>query len=257
MEYVVIAVIIWLVSPIILGILTAVLSKKNRRQKEILYHLHREGRITDADLTAAGLKLLPPPDGVQQIAPPAVQSSDAAAQPILPVTEASMQAAAKRAQEIAEAELNGEPIPAAPASAAALSVLPDTAPEYTEAAAESAEYAEEAAQKTAFVTEAAESAAAESAEAEQPEEEAAETVQPPAIPEPQTADAPVPAERIGQNAHISAISVMLAVGTALIIFAGLIFVRSAWDTMGSFGKLVTLAVGSGLFFGASALARRA
>ena len=225
MEYVVIAVIIWLVSPIILGILTAVLSKKNRRQKEILYHLHREGRITDADLTAAGLKLLPPPDGVQQIAPPAVQSSDAAAQPILPVTEASMQAAAKRAQEIAEAELNGEPIPAAPASAAALSVLPDTA--------------------------------AESAEAEQPEEEAAETVQPPAIPEPQTADAPVPAEQIGQNAHISAISVMLAVGTALIIFAGLIFVRSAWDTMGSFGKLVTLAAGSGLFFGASALARRA
>ena len=33
MEWIVVVVIIWLVSPIILGILTAVLSRKNRRQK--------------------------------------------------------------------------------------------------------------------------------------------------------------------------------------------------------------------------------
>lgn len=260
MEMIAAAVIIWLVSPIILGILTAVLSKKNRRQKEILYHLYREGRITDADLTAAGLKLPAPPGGVQQIAPPAVQRGDTA-QTIRPVTESAMQAAAARAQAIAEAELNGGPVPAA---------LPETASAEPAAAAESAaEYAEEAAAVLAEPEEAAETvlAAAEGTAEEtaaEPETEgsaepdtSAETVQPPAVPYPQAVHAPAPAERIERNANVSAISVMLSVGTALIIIAGLIFVRSAWDTMGSFGKLLTLAAGSGLFFGASALARRA
>lgn len=260
MEWIVVVVIIWLVSPIILGILTAVLSRKNRRQKEILYHLHRSGRISDADLTAAGLKLPPPPDGVQQIAPPAVQSGSTV-QTILPVTESAMQAAAARAQAIAEAELNGEPVPA---------VLPKAAPVEPAAAAETAaEYAEEAAaecaepEKTAETVFAAAEGSAEETAAEPETEGSAEpdtsagTVQPPAFPYPQAVHAPVPADRIDRNAHISAISVMLSVGTALIIIAGLIFVRSAWDTMGSFGKLLTLAAGSGLFFGASALARRA
>lgn len=256
MEMIIAAVIIWLVSPIILGILTIVLSKKTRRQKEILYHLHREGRITDADLTAAGLKLPPPPDGVQQIAPPPVQHGDAV-QTILPAAESAMQAAAARTQAIAEAELNRETLPAA---------LPDAVPEESAAAAapESAASAEDAPEAAAVFAEpedAAETvfAAAEDAAEETAAEpaETAETVQPPAFPYPQAVHEPVPAERIGQNVHISAISVMLSVGTALIIIAGLIFVRSAWDTMGSFGKLLTLAAGSGLFFGASALARRA
>lgn len=52
----------------------------------------------------------------------------------------------------------------------------------------------------------------------------------------------------------SAISVMLGVGVVLIILAGLLFVRTSWNAMADFGKLMTLAAGSVLFFGASALA---
>lgn len=54
----------------------------------------------------------------------------------------------------------------------------------------------------------------------------------------------------------SAISVMLGVGVILVILAGLLFVRTSWETLSSFGKLLTLAAGSGLFFGASAMAQR-
>ncbi len=52
----------------------------------------------------------------------------------------------------------------------------------------------------------------------------------------------------------SAISVMLGVGVVLIILAGLLFVRTSWNAMADFGKLMTLAAGSVLFFGTSALA---
>ncbi len=52
----------------------------------------------------------------------------------------------------------------------------------------------------------------------------------------------------------SAISVMLGVGVVLIILAGLLFVRTSWNAMADFGKLLTLAAGSVLFFGTSALA---
>lgn len=54
----------------------------------------------------------------------------------------------------------------------------------------------------------------------------------------------------------SAISVMLGVGVVLIILAGLLFVRTSWNAMADFGKLMTLAAGSVLFFGTSALAHR-
>lgn len=72
------------------------------------------------------------------------------------------------------------------------------------------------------------------------------------IPVPQ----PVPAQTVREPKKntTSAISVMLGVGVVLIILAGLLFVRTSWNAMADFGKLMTLAAGSVLFFGTSALA---
>lgn len=52
----------------------------------------------------------------------------------------------------------------------------------------------------------------------------------------------------------SAISVMLGVGVVLVILAGLLFVRTSWDALPSFGKLLLLGAVSVLFFGVSAMA---
>ena len=59
-----------------------------------------------------------------------------------------------------------------------------------------------------------------------------------------------------ETSNLSAITAMLSVGVLLVIFAGLIFVRSAWSSLTDGGRLATLAAGSVLFFGTSALARR-
>ncbi len=71
-----------------------------------------------------------------------------------------------------------------------------------------------------------------------------------------TKSQPVPAQPVQQPKKntTSAISVMLGVGVVLIILAGLLFVRTSWNAMADFGKLLTLAAGSVLFFGTSALA---
>ncbi len=73
----------------------------------------------------------------------------------------------------------------------------------------------------------------------------------------------IPAPQYPETEHpqsggtlVSAITIMLSVGVLLVITAGLIFARSAWDIMGAGGKLMTLAAGSLVFFGTSALARR-
>ncbi len=59
-----------------------------------------------------------------------------------------------------------------------------------------------------------------------------------------------------ETSNLSAITAMLSVGVLLVIFAGLIFVRSAWSSLTDGGRLATLAAGSVLFFGTSALAQR-
>lgn len=85
----------------------------------------------------------------------------------------------------------------------------------------------------------------------------AEALQEPVFPksEPQNAY-PEPEDEPAAGFTVSAITVMLSVGVLLVITAGLIFARSAWSSMGAGGKLTTLAAGSLLFFGTSALARR-
>ncbi len=75
---------------------------------------------------------------------------------------------------------------------------------------------------------------------------------PPAPPKPMPA--PMAAPVVKQKNTTSAISIMLGVGVVLIILAGLLFVRTTWNAMADFGKLMTLAAGSVLFFGTSALA---
>ena len=83
---------------------------------------------------------------------------------------------------------------------------------------------------------------------------AAKPVAVPPAPKPVTgpvpAPAPVPIPVRKQKNTTSAISVMLGVGVVLIILAGLLFVRTTWNAMADFGKLMTLAAGSLLFFGA-------
>ncbi|MBR6419053.1 MAG: hypothetical protein IKS42_01840 [Oscillospiraceae bacterium] len=81
----------------------------------------------------------------------------------------------------------------------------------------------------------------------------ASPVQPP-VTRPQPPDGAAPVRR--EEMQISAITVMLSVGVVLIVVAGLLFVLSNWASFSNSGKLATLAAGSVLFFGASALAQK-
>lgn len=278
MELIIFVIIVWLISPVALLVLWALERRKKQRMKDVLLYLHSQKKITDADLRAAGLLPQYPAAGTYEpVPPPAVQ---------LPRSENDMEAAAARAAAIAEAELSGKPIPepepalppAVPQQAVA-ELLPQTHVIFAEeeSAAEIYAETEEPAEKSAAAAEesaeeiqaAAEASEAEpSAEqavpafAEQPHEAAPKPEFRP-LPEPQlpAADSPQGMRPAAyddrQGTDISAISVMLSVGVALIVIAGLIFVRTAWESMSGFGRLATLAAGCGLFFGASALADRA
>ena len=220
-------IVVWLASPIILGILCLVLHAKKKRYQEIFQHLYRSGRINDADMQALGMKPkeMPKTAAVPAVhAAPPVTAAETAALP-----DAAMQEAAARAKAAAEAELTGEPI---------LPPAAEIAPEMT---------AEQPAAETPPEM-TAEQPAAEAPPETAAEQSAAQNPAPAVIP-------PIPAAAEAPN-RISAISLMLSVGVALIMIAGLIFVRSAWDSMGSFGKLAAITAGSAVFFGASALARR-
>ena len=206
--------------------------------------------------------------------------------PVQQSSAGSLADAAARAAKIAEAELSGETVTpeilaaeiaaghvnapqpeqiAVPESAAAPAdeILP-AAPESELPASPQTEHAVESVSLSA-----AEQSAPEHAEQpEQPEQhsaEAPEFVTPAAalqpvrisasLPEnPQHEMRPAAAEQSG--GRLSAITTMLSVGVLLVIVAGLIFVRSAWSSLTDGGRLATLAAGSVLFFGTSALARR-
>ena len=71
-----------------------------------------------------------------------------------------------------------------------------------------------------------------------------------------TSPPPEPVKPKKEKQPISAISILLAVGVTLVIIAGLLFVRSTWETLSDGGRLAVLGAGSLLFFGASALANR-
>lgn len=71
-----------------------------------------------------------------------------------------------------------------------------------------------------------------------------------------TSPPPEPVKPKKEKQPISAISILLAVGVTLVIIAGLLFVRSTWETLSDGGRLAVLGAGSLLFFGASALANK-
>lgn len=67
---------------------------------------------------------------------------------------------------------------------------------------------------------------------------------------------PAPIQQPKEKKTISSISFMLAVGVVFIILAGVLLVRTQWESLAAGGRLAVLAAGSVLFFGASALAHK-
>ncbi|MBR4200712.1 MAG: hypothetical protein IKQ91_05490 [Oscillospiraceae bacterium] len=291
METLIFAVIVWLISPIPLTVLYIIARKKKKKQEEMLLHLFMQQRMTAEELTLAGVKLPNAAAAVPQMQPqqtavlpspaPFLPMPESAAPPADP--EQTLADAAARAARIAEAELTGKPLseipvpaqnetPAADASAvtpaaeeetpesdieqilSGASALPETAQTGEETAVPEA--ASVSAEALPEQIPAENTAAPDAADMPEKAEPAAAFSAQPAAAYPQPAPSyqayrPKPA-----GLKVSAITVMLSVGVLLIISAGLIFVRTAWESLGSFGRLATLAAGSVLFFGTSALARR-
>lgn len=246
MEIIIIC-IVWLISPIPLLILWLRSGAKSKKQNAFLQQLLDQHRILPEELKQAGIKLPRPKtpqipqQAAQPVLPPAAQSEPSALQPAN--TSDSLAAAAARAAQIAEAELSGTSVPAA--AQIGDIVVPDAV------IAEAEPFGE------IIAPPAAESVPEPSGEIIAPETEkspAAETAAP--VPPQNTPPQPVTQPAAAIPKHISAITLMLSVGVLLVIVAGLIFVRTTWDKLSDIGRLATLAAGSILFFGTSALAKR-
>lgn len=257
-----ICVIAWLISPIPLLILWLVTRKRAKKQEKLLRQLIRQQRIEPIELKQAGLYKLIPPQNPQtfNIVPP--QTQQPAAAPPLPVSadikntspqippcelpaaddtaiaaETEIPTVATSAAVAADipTDVTAAPIPAADT---AEPLTPPVLPEQSAPAAEEKSLDHTIAQPTDTIKEqfVSPSAFTPPAEYKQPNV--------PAVPQPQRTN------------RISAITVMLSVGVLLVIIAGLIFVRTAWEKLSDIGRLATLAAGSILFFGTSALAHR-
>lgn len=245
MDILIYSLIAWLIAPIPLTVLWLRTNQKKKRREEMLLHLFMQNRITAEELLLADVKLPPAPQPavpMQQAAPLPPPAAD----PAQRLTDA-----AEKAARAAEEALEGAQ------ETAPESVLSESAAFADESAA--AEVILSAAEETASesVTESDESEAVLSAdEAVSEPPEAAEHEEPVRPAPPVQPPRPIPADPQRRSFNVSAITVMLSVGVLLIITAGLIFVRTAWSTLSDFGRLATLAAGSVLFFGTSALARR-
>ncbi|MCQ2417364.1 MAG: hypothetical protein MJ071_06095 [Oscillospiraceae bacterium] len=254
----VIIAIAWLLSPIVLLPIVLFVRKKLKRRDILLTQLYLQNRIHFQELQEAGIpanalnKLTPVQTGIssdknletaQKLAEFAAESSIATMQLQNDI------AAAEKAVPSVES-----PAAATPAAEhAAETVLP------AEEAAEEASISEVAAKETLVpITEhiPGEAAAAEP-EKEQPAftaEQKPQEMVPQAAPQkewPQQVS-PEPSRLF----RFSPVSVLLTVGVVLVVAASFLFVRSAWGTLTDVGRLMTLAAGSVLFFGTSALARR-
>ena len=276
MEIIIVAIIAWLIAPIPLTIILVINKKKQKKQEQMLMHLFMQKRLTEEELQLAGMKL--PPAAAAQKPAAAAPEIPLTGMPVPPAaapqpqtTEQALADAAAKAARIAEAELEGKPLSEMPLPEPAEAPEPEI-PDPFAASVPAAKLPEpeltaapdapapEAAPET--IPEAAPAAGAEPVTGAEPQAiPAAEFSPAPEGTEPQTAPPappapPYPAVQPKHLFSVSAITVMLSVGVLLIITAGLIFVRSAWANLSSLGRLATLAAGSGLFFGTSALARR-
>ena len=277
MELIIIGV-IWVIAPIPLTILWLMNRNKAQKQKKLLQQLLEQHRILPDELTQAGLQIpaqKPPalPEGTvslpQPAAPPLLQPGIPPLIQAVPPEDA-LSAAAARAAQIAEAEITGaQPAAMTPPESAAEQLGEIIVPQ-TDASNQTGEIilpqADAPNQTGEIILPQADASNqtgeiiipknSESAEQEAVSAPAADSVMPPQS-QPPAPNPPQPAPAVPQLPNrISAITLMLSVGVLLVIFAGLIFVRTTWSKLTDGGRLVTLAAGSGLFFGTSALAKR-
>lgn len=232
----------WVISPIPLAVMFFITKNKQKQQKDMLLRLYQEGRISASELLLAGLSIPAAPSAVPQALPPQEVPEAPPQEAPAFLSVRTPEEAAAFAARVADAEISGIPLSDLPAA--------QPAPEAAEPAADAAPqqipapvFTETETPKPVFT------------EPEMPKPVSA----PAAVQFPQTSPAqpsrrPAFFEQAGLR--ISAIAVMLAVGVLLIISAGLIFVRSQWANLSDIGRLATLAAGSALFFGTSALAHR-
>ena len=206
----------WVVSPIPLAILYGCAKSKGKKQEKLLQRLSAEGKLTDLDFRASGLK--PPFHDPNYNSMPAPAESQA---------YESMMA-------------QNDTLPP--------TVIPEQlmVPPMSECTSAAAEIKEREMKKT---------------QPEIPEK----PISSPVVPERKLPDLSAASDLFPQSSkmqeppkqlNISAISAMLAVGVVLVVVAGLLFVRSQWDSLANGGKLTILGAGSLLFFGVSALAHR-
>ncbi len=259
--YFIIGIIAWLISPIPLLILLNRTKKIKEKQQMLLQYLLNQGRIRPEELQQAGLlKYSAQQDSPNSTVMPSHSlQADAAHQ--IPVSA--------NVPLIPPSEVSGT-VPAKPIDATAAA---DT---LTAPAVPNAKNAETALSDPAFIADAP-SISEPSADIQKPQIAATEIessdttpVLPAADATPQVnlparSDAALPNINPQKQTattmplipnHISAITLMLSVGVLLVIIAGLIFVRTTWGKLTDGGRLATLAAGSVLFFGTSALARR-
>ncbi len=290
MEILIVGIIIWLALPVPLFIMWIIAHGREMRQREYLKELYLQHRILPEELIRRGIPL---PKQVQMPPPASVPVDPAASQItqsgfLLPQPETvrtdpaqSLADAAARAEKIADAALSGETVTpeilaaeiaaahtASKSAAESLSnssvTEPEPVPQENQPVRESGAISQENRSAAEF-PEPDSTPAAEQSERTEPEfAEKTEFRAPAALAAPvRTAvtlsgdpEGMQPAAVKQETSNLSAITAMLSVGVLLVIFAGLIFVRSAWSSLTDGGRLATLAAGSVLFFGTSALAQR-
>lgn len=233
----------WLVSPIVLGILLTISANKRSRDKTELDILRR--RVDDLEtMRSQMLQYIPPAEQAQFTtpAPPAaaLPSLEPPVNPPIPTEPTSIPAAQPDLPALADDAPT-------PEISAAETVAPQI--EQTAEASEdsSAVFAEPPILQQPTLLTDSEPEAAPPATVEKTSE-----FRPPSI---LKAPTPKPSQ-LKEEIKVSAISVMLSVGVALVILAGMLFVRTAWDSLTGTGRLAVLGAGSALFFGASAMAHK-
>ncbi len=273
--FVVLFIILWLISPILLLVMYFQEKTKTKQMQELLKSLIIQGRITPYELSRWGIKLTMPPNWQKSVqsdikAPipsSPVQTMPSDTQPVVSDEEAIVREEIEKLDQLyAEGALTANELLQQKeklVAAAQTSGLPKE----TAFAAMSEETEEKEIQEAQEAQSSSAMIADESSESEQTASHSVAELQP------QESDVPKPApvrpavksapgysytvyESPKSSQTVSAITVMLGVGVILVILAGLLFVRTQWNTLPGFGKLGVLAAGSALFFGVSALAHR-
>ena len=273
--------ILWILSPLVLFPALLRTRKKSKACADLLKRLYLRGRVSENDLMCVRVDVpeeIPIPDLVPVEAAKS-GTSFAQSAPLQKPAEQYIPAQKPEKEKYLELLHDGtitqeeflrltqpqhtESGKAEPAA--------ESAPEVTEHAKPVTETAQEAAEHAKPVTETAQEAAKAAEKAvKQPEQSSAGQIAAADTEEQSELNAirRVQAFRAAEHpeaprrekrfrfGRISAITVMLAVGVVLIVLAGILFVRTSWNEMGDAGKLVTLAMGSVLFFGTAALAHR-